>query len=190
MDDLKAQGMHPRSGPLRTLRAELKAAKALPSASGADVEVSVTPAAPAVVETVDSGLYDTEEWRFIERCVAEIPIGLQGMTSNFFKKMYGRVTLQVGLWRRMRDEYAKVGPNGEFLAFGDLGIDPTYGKPVQPKQEANGKDEPEPEPEPEGAPAVTDAQMPIRGVPGREALLNQLGGKAKFDPRMAPSEAP
>jgi len=211
---LKANGVHPATKQMRALRAEKAALEAADDdeAAGkqtpkAEVTAEVGPGGICVSEpapddgiALSEGVSDVKwhvaapsdgEWEFIQKCIAELPIPLGGLTSGMFKKMYDRVVLQTKLWRRMRTLHAEVGVGGDFPAFADFELSPNDGRPLPPKSE-NGVLE-----APQGtvsvdlpAPNVTEGQMPVRPKTQREELLAQMGGRAKFDPRPVPAGAP
>jgi len=205
MKRLKAEGVHHASKPFRALRAELEAAGGAPRPSEPKrkrkaskgrreafkpaplpMEVTVEPAQPVEIPSrarVEEDVFDTDEWRFIERCCVEFSLEMRGVNSSMTKKACDIISIKVKVWRLMRGLFKDLGPGAELPQYADLGLDPTFGRPIKPKQQDNGKVE---APVEEEAPAMTDAQMPVRSKPSREALLEQLGGKSRFDPRMAP----
>lgn len=206
---LRATGLHHNAKPVWEIRESLKAmgewqdAKTTKAkqkgnksheapwkpAEAPEVEVRVDPAAASVVPepAPDAGgqvaptARDAAEWDFIQKCIAELPIPLKGMTGNLFKQMYDRVVMQTKMYRTLRGIHTEVGHQGEFPVFSSLGLASTDGreKPVSPNGTVQHS-----EPAPSG---VTEGQMPMRSKPSREELIQQLGGPAKFDPRPVPA---
>ncbi len=131
--------------------------------------------------SVDLGAQDpfqTDEWRFLERCCAEMDIELaRGVTTNLAKKIYDKVGAKFMAYRTMKEIVAERGVGAEWVPFAVTGRDPNTGNKRKLKAV-------EPAPEPEKAPRapdVTAGGMPVRSDrPSPDAILAAVTGG---DPR-------
>jgi hypothetical protein len=127
------------------LRAEVEALRArLAAGEGGDgatatasgVALSVLAPAPA-----PSDWRDSDEWRFIEKAIAETEVDFKsGAVTGMFKKLYQLLQFKVVLWRAMREVVPQVGVGGpwpQFVALGrseDTGARKVERAPVTPPE--------------------------------------------------------
>lgn len=181
MDHLKAEGVDGRTKQMRTLREELKAAQeALESPSPIDQNIApagVTETAPAQVQAevhIDASEgespFDTDEWRFVERCLASSEF--TGSRSKP-KYVYQDIKAKVKTWRIIREKVVgMVGIGGDWPQWTAFGLDPDTGDPI--------KEKPAPKvvaPDPVPPPATTQAGDPIEARPGSNEILAQFGAE-------------
>lgn len=184
MEAAKAAGEDGRSGRMRSLKAELKEAEAaLDGSDGTDdVEApdtwSIYP--PAVSVPDGANVYASDEWRFVEKALAELEpeIG-KGTYVGAAKKLYNVLDAKVKIWRVARDVMKRVGVGKRWPQWTALGLDDTTGEPLPPRPV------PPPAAVPQ-APKVSEAGMPVRpAAPSPADILAHVTGG---DPRAAVKE--
>ena len=127
---------------------------------------------------------DTPEWRFIEKCCAELDVNLgKGITTDLAKRIYDRVVAKVMAWRMLLEIVTENEPGADFPPFSKLGRNTSTGKKqdqfasrgaaVQERakeQEAKASAPKDP------IPVVTAGGMPMRGRPSPQEVMANMGG--------------
>lgn len=181
----RSAGCPPMGAKMRALRAELKEAEGASSAPPSPAPAAApTPFAETVgaVSAFDADFekqfaqparspYDSDEWRFIEKCAAELASRTDGMSTGRVKKAYNDLELKVRLWRIAREIVLEVGVGAEWPQWTALQRDESTGKKVEKKPAV-------PAPAPAAAPAAT-AATPI--VPPGESILAAASGAPSTD---------
>lgn len=181
IESMKASGVHHASAPMRALREELKAldAPAPVAASPATGTVSTAVAGWTAPATECSPL-QSDEWRFIEKCLAETEIDFAaGNTTGACKKMFHAIKARVQIWRVLRDVTLKFGEGAKWPEWPSLNLNDATGEPKAEKPAA-------PVVIPPAGPAmgVTEGGMPIRSrAPASEldALANAIRGSVSAE---------
>ncbi len=145
----KESGVKPMSREMRALRSELKDAvnatagpvKEAEGASSAptspapvaaptsSASVATTATESFLVDLLPPSPYDSDEWRFIEKAIAETEIDFgHGSTTGVMKRLYHFLMAKVGLWRLTREIVAQVGPGNEWPQWATLGRNDSTGK--------------------------------------------------------------
>jgi hypothetical protein len=172
----KAAGEKPMGALLRRLRAELKEAEGTAAAPASPVPAEPAPSETATdrgpLWTADFALstaspLDSDEWRFIEKCAAELASRTDGMSTGRVKKAYNDLELKVRLWRIAREIVQEVGIGAEWPQWTALDRDESTGKKRDKKTAAA----PAPAPQPEVA-----APLPAAGVSVAEVALAAASG--------------
>ena len=103
--------------------------------------------------------YDSDEWSFIQQCLAELKIDLQGgISRSLAKKLYMLIRMKVKMWRMLRGVVARFGIGEEWPAWNTLGLDDSKGEPKKEKPPLRPLP-PAPIPTPEMAPAAPAAPV-------------------------------
>lgn len=197
----KGQGVHVMSKEMRALRAEIKALEAPEDETTgvqtpqAEVQVNLDPAPAAAVpehppvprsafaDGAVRSVYDSDEWRFIEKAIAEIEIEARsGSQTGQFKAIYHQLDAKVKMWRRIRRLALEVGEGGEWPQFGTLGMDPRTGLPIEAKPEPAPAPVEPPAPENAPGPPATEGGMPVHTRPFKDQIKDfVMGGGGPAD---------
>ena len=198
---LKGQGVHHSTKQRVNLRNELKAvlaankqeANSVPGSDEAariptpqaQVHVEVDPGPGSISQsapdawsafttgTCSQTVFDSPEWNFIEKCIAEIKI--DGQRTGRYKHLYQDLQMKVTVWRRIRRLTMEVGEGNTWPTFAELDMDAGTGE-TKSEMEArigtdNGHEAPaEPEPTPE---------VPVRDGPDPQEVMAQAMGGAE-----------
>lgn len=145
-------------------------AAAIPAAP-ADFRYTFPPALPAWGPPA-STVYDTDEWKFIEKAIAEISVEARtGSHTGQFKDIYHQLGMKVKMWRRVRQIVQDVGEGGDWPAFGELKVKASDGMPLPLEAPA-----PAPVPDNGAIPDNTEGGMPINPNPTPEEVMAMMGG--------------
>lgn len=136
MSKLKAEGKHQASAPMRALREEMKMAQAPAPSEPAVAAVSetMTRGSEEVIQAVPPALapnpLDSDEWRFIEKTLAEaeVPEGIHQL-----KKYYQSLQARVRIRRVVRKFILERGPGADWPNFSELGLNPDTGERLDAK---------------------------------------------------------
>lgn len=164
---LKAAGKHHMSAEVRALKAEMRALAEPATESTPDVTVppvEVKPTQPVF----------TSEAQFLDTALAGIAaqIEFSGSTSGLVKSVFNKLEAVVRVRRIALGIIERLGEGAEWPQFAALNLDPTWGRPVQPKDVALKALPPEPV-----AATVTEGGMPMRSKgPSKDAILARVTG--------------
>lgn len=136
MAALTAAKVHHSSKQMRALREERAALLAPPPTEDHTPLSDFREAVEASSDPMKS-----DEWRFIEKCLAEIEIANDGNQARLAKTIFQRVTTQVRMWRILRMIFSEVGPGGSLPTWASLGLrdgdgEPEAAKPIAPAPRA------------------------------------------------------
>ncbi len=80
--------------------------------------------------------FDTDEWRFIEKSIAEQKLDLRGgSTTGIVKHIFNLVDAKLKIWRLTRELVSEIGIGVEWPQFSALGRDDRTGKKKAPKKQ-------------------------------------------------------
>lgn len=157
----------------KELRAERDAltTPATPAAGSATLSPSVVGGeAPPCETTTESSnplppvASDTDEWEFIERCIAEMNVPMEAQRASMPKHIYNEIKAKVRVRRIVKSVVAQVGTGAPWPQWSTLGRDDSTGeieekKPTRPTLVRG------PTPPPAAAAPVPAAAAPAAGTP-------------------------
>lgn len=173
---LRAKGYDNRHGEVKALKAEL----AVLLAEGSPKQATAPAAPPVAFGAVDvtPAPVDDAEWRFIEKCLAEVQIEFgSGHTARAASTIYEALDMRVRIWRVLRRLVSANGVGAEWPAWSTFNLDDSSGRPRKPKPVA-----PPPEPAPvvfpgqSLAPPVMPPMMQQGARPPAAAVLAHVTG--------------
>lgn len=147
---------------VEALKTELAEAKA---------EIERLRGVPAPTTVSVAGTDAGDEWRFVEKVIADLDIDMSGGSmTGVMKKIYNLLDAKVKTWRMAREITAEIGVGNVWPQWSALNRSPHTG--------AREVAEPAPAPVPEAKiPSVTDGGMPVRqSKPSKEDILAALNG--------------
>lgn len=122
---------------MRTEIAELKADKerlesevAMLRAATAQTVTCPADVSPLPAQAVDAPSTSSDEWRFVERVIAEMEIP-EG--SGRVKRIYNELDARLKVWRITRDIVLKLGPGARWPQYNELGRSEGTGEIVEKK---------------------------------------------------------
>lgn len=178
IDAAKSRGVHQASREMKALRKELAAVNATTTESNASGASSPQPAvSESAAGTANADPLKSDEWRFIEKVIAEMQIEFsKGSTTGAMKKIYNELDARIKMWRLSREIVAQIGPGNEWPQWAALGRNDSTGR-----REDRPAPPPRPVVAPDPVPPTTEGGMPIRSAkPPDSEILAQFGGAAEM----------